>query len=277
MEPPRLYSYTNFRRYLADWHAWAQERNPDLNKSEVSRQLGLPRTRSFFTDVLAGRKLTPTFVDRMVGLLGIDREEARYFRILVRYNQADTPEDRELAFDQLVGLSQVARTELDLDSYKYYRHWYTGAIRALVATGDYPDDPKSISHALKPTVTPGQAKEAIATLLELGLVERDAQGFLRQTTKMLATPEQSREELVKQLQIQQMQVVQTSLMSGDDPDRRVFTNTVAISTESAQLVLERVESFRRALRAIVQQDQAPQERVLQISLSLIPLLKKVSR
>ncbi|HNY32590.1 MAG TPA: DUF4423 domain-containing protein, partial [Fibrobacteria bacterium] len=80
-----------------------------------------------------------------------------------------------------------------------------------------------------------------------------------------------------QLQIQQMQVVQSSLMSGEDPDRRVFTNTVAISEQGAQLVLERVESFRRALRAIVQQDQSPQSRVLQISLSLIPLLKKASR
>ncbi|HOX53146.1 MAG TPA: TIGR02147 family protein [Fibrobacteria bacterium] len=272
-----MYSYTDFRRYLADWQAWAQEKNPEFNKSEVSRQLGLPRTRSFFTDILAGRKLTPTFVDRMVGLLGIDREEARYFRILVRYNQADTPEERELAFDQLVGLSRVRRTELDPAAYKYYRHWYTGAIRALLATGDFTDDPKVVAHALKPSVTVGQAKEAIATLLELGLVERDAQGFLRQTTKMLATPERSREELVKQLQIQQMQVVQSSLMSGEDPDRRVFTNTVAISEQGAQLVLERVESFRRALRAIVQQDQSPQSRVLQISLSLIPLLKKASR
>ncbi|HNY31441.1 MAG TPA: TIGR02147 family protein, partial [Fibrobacteria bacterium] len=184
-----MYSYTDFRRYLADWQAWAQEKNPEFNKSEVSRQLGLPRTRSFFTDILAGRKLTPTFVDRMVGLLGIDREEARYFRILVRYNQADTPEERELAFDQLVGLSRVRRTELDPAAYKYYRHWYTGAIRALLATGDFTDDPKVVAHALKPSVTVGQAKEAIATLLELGLVERDAQGFLRQTTKMLATPE----------------------------------------------------------------------------------------
>lgn len=277
MEQPIVYSYSNFRRFLSDWHAWAQEQNPDLNKSEVSRQLGLPRTRSFFTDVLAGRKLTPTFVDRMVGLLGIDRDEARYFRILVRYNQAETPEDRELAFDQLAGMSRVQRTELEQAAYRYYRHWWTGAVRALLATGDFTDDPKPIAQILRPTVTPGQVKEAIATLLELGLVEPDAHGFLRQTTKMLATPEQSREELVKQLQIQQMQVVQTSLMSGDDPDRRVFTNTVAISAEGAELILERVETFRRALRAIVQQDPAPQERVLQISISLIPLLKKVSR
>ncbi|MBK9579398.1 MAG: TIGR02147 family protein [Fibrobacteres bacterium] len=277
MEQPIVYSYSNFRRYLSDWHAWAQEQNPDLNKSEVSRQLGLPRTRSFFTDVLAGRKLTPTFVDRMVGLLGIDRDEARYFRILVRYNQADTPEDRELAFDQLTGMSRVQRTELEQASYRYYRHWWTGAVRAMLATGDFTDDPKPIAQILRPAVTPGQVKEAITTLLELGLVERDAQGILRQTTKMLATSEQSREELVKQLQIQQMQVVQAALMSGDDPDRRVFTNTVAISAEGADLILERVESFRRALRSIVQQDPAPQERVLQISLSLIPLLKKASR
>ncbi len=277
METILVYSYNDFRKYLADWQVQAQARDPDLNKSEVSRRLGLPRTRSYFTDVLSGRKVGPSFVDRFIDVLGLDREEARYFRILVRFNQAETPEDRELAFDQLVGLARVHRTELDPQAWAYYRSWWNGAIRALFATGDFTGDPAPIVRALKPAVTVGQVKESIELLQELGLVERDADGLLRQTTKMLATNEQSQEELVKQLQIQQMELVQSSLMTGDDPDRRVFTNTIAISSEGSALILERMESFRRALRAIIQQDPAPVDRVLQIGLSLIPLTKKASR
>lgn len=278
MDEPSVYLYNNFRTYLADWHAWVQTVRPEWTKSEVSRQLGLPRTRSFFTDILAGRKLSATFADRLVRLIGFERDEARYFRALVRFNQADTPEDRELAFDQLVGMGRVKRTELDSGaSYKYYRHWWIGAVRALLATGNFADDPAAIVKALKPAITLGQAKEAIAILLELGLADRDTDGFLRQTTKMLSTPEKSRDDLVKQLQIQQMEVVQTALLSGDDPDRHVSTNIVAVSAEGAELIRERVDNFRRALRSIVQNDPSPQDRVLQIALSLVPLSKKVSR
>jgi uncharacterized protein (TIGR02147 family) len=277
MEPISLYSYNDFRKYLADWQAQAQARDPDFSKSEVSRRLGLPRTRSYFTDVLAGRKVGSSFVDRFIDLLGLDRDESKYFRTLVRFNQAETPEDREIAFDALVGMSRVHRTELDPKAWAYYRHWWNGAIRALFGAGDYTDDPAPIVKILQPALTPGQVKESVTLLLELGLVERDKKGFLRQTTKMLATPEQSRDEMVKQLQIQQMELVQTSLLAGNDPARRVFTNTVAISAEGEALVLERVDMFRRAVRAIVQQDPAPQDRVLQVALSLIPLTKRHSR
>jgi len=271
-----VYSYNDFRKFLADWHADQQTQDPEFSKSEVSRRLGLPRTRSFFTDVLAGRKVSHAFVERFLEILALDREEARYFRTLVRFNQAETPEDRELAFDQLVGMSRVQRTELELAAYGYYRHWWVGAIRALLATGDFTDNPGPIVRLLRPAVTAGQARDALALLKELDLAKPDANGFLRPTKRTLATPEQSREELVKQLQIQQLGVVQASLMAGEDADRRVFSNTVSISSSSAELVLERVENFRRAVRSIVQQDPDPQDRVLQITLSLVPLAKKAS-
>jgi uncharacterized protein (TIGR02147 family) len=258
---------------LGDWHAQAQERDAEFSKSEFSRRLGLPRTRSYFTDVLAGRKVGPSFVDRFVDVLGLGREEARYFRTLVRFNQAQTPEDRELAFDQLVGLSRVQRTELDPAAWAYYRHWWNGAIRALVATGDWDGEPGPIVRALKPAVTAGQVKDSVVLLLETGLVVRDSKGFLRQTEKMLATPERTRDDLVKQLQIQQMGLVQSALLAGDDPGRSVFTNTVAVSREARELLLERAEAFRRAVRAIVQNDPSPSDQVLQIALSLLPLSK----
>lgn len=271
-----VYSYNDFRKYLADWHAHRQERDPEFSKSEVSRRLGLPRTRSFFTDVLAGRKVSPAFVDRFLEMLSLDRDEARYFRTLVRFNQAGTPEDRELAFDQIVGMTRVQRGALELDSYRYYRHWWNGAIRALLATGDYTDDPAPVVRALRPAVTVGQVREALVLLQELGLVARDASGFLRPARRHLATPERSRDDLVKQLQIQQLGVVQTSLLAGDDPDRRVFTNTVSISSEGAALLLDRVDNFRRAVDAIVERDPDPLDRVLQVTLSLVPLARKAS-
>jgi len=271
MNEPSVYSYRDFRRYLADWQVWAQSGNPELSKSEVSRRLGLPRTRSYFTDVLSGRKVSGAFVDRFLRVLGLERDEARYFRTLVRFNQAGTPEDREIAFDELVGQTRIQRTALELSAYRYYRHWWVGAVRALLATGDFTEDPVPVSRALKPAVTPGQAREALELLLELGLAERDARGFVRPTDRHLATPEASRDDFVKQLQIQQMGVVQSSLLAGDDPHRRVVTNTVSLSAEAAALLLERVDNFRRSVAAIVQQDPDPADRVLQITLSLVPL------
>lgn len=274
MDTPSPYAYNDFRRYLADWHSTRQARDPEFSKSEVSRQLGLPRTRSYFTDVLGGKRVSGTFLDRFVLVLGLNKDEARYFRVLVRFNQSETPEDRELAFDQLVALNKTPRHNLDLQHYLYYRYWWHGAIRALLGIQDYGDEPERIGKDLTPAITPGEAKAALDLLTELGLIERNTHGFLKPTTRHLATPEASRDELVRQLQIQQLELAQRSLLSAPSPDRRTFTNTLSVSETGWEMILNRIERFREEIRSIVHRDPDPAHRVAQFTLSFIPLSRK---
>ena len=276
MEIPSPFAYNDFRRFLTDWHATRQAMDPTFSKSEVSRQLGLPRTRSYFTDVLSGKRLTGTFVDRFVMSLGLDREEARYFRVLVKFNQAETPEERELAFDQLVALNRTPRHALDLRQYAYYKSWWNGAIRALLATERYGNDPERVGKDLVPSITPGEARSSLELLLDLGLIQEGDDGILRPTERNLATPEGSRDELVRQLQIQQLELAQRSLLAPPDPERKVFTNTVSVSQDAWDMILQRLERFREEVRSIVHRDPEPPVRVAQVTLTLLPLSKKAS-
>lgn len=276
MDIPSPFAYNDFRRYLADWQTAQQERDPDFSKSEVSRRLGLPRTRSYFTDVLAGKRVTGTFLDRFVSCLALDREEARFFRVLVRFNQAETPEERELAFDQLIAMNRTPKHSLDMDQYLYYRHWWNGAIRALLAVGSYGDEPSRIAHDLTPAITVGEAKASLELLQGLGLVQKDAHGHLKPTERNLATPEGSKEELVRQLQIQQLELAQRSLLGPSNPDRHVFTNTISVSRSGWDMILQRLDRFRDEVRSIVHKDPDPLDRVAQITLTLLPVSRKVS-
>lgn len=276
MENPSPFAYNDFRRYLADWQAAQQERDPDFSKSEVSRRLGLPRTRSFFTDILGGKRLSGTFLERFITVLGLDRDETRYFRVLVRFNQAETPEDRELSFDQLVALNRTPRHSLDMRQYLYYRHWWNGAIRALLATRDYGDEPERIAKDLTPAITTGEAKASLDLLSELGLIKKDPDGFHKPTEANLATPEGSREELVRQLQIQQLELAQRSLLAPPDSDRRIFTNTISVSAAGWEMILNRIERFREEVRSIVHRDPDPAHRVAQITMTLLPLSRKAT-
>ena len=277
MELPSPYDYNDFRRYLTDWHCARQAADPEFSKSEVSRQLGLPRTRSYFTDILAGKRISGTFLDRFILVLSLDKDEARYFRVLVRFNQAQTPEDRELSFDQLVALNKTPRHGLEQQHYLYYRHWWNGAIRALLEISDYHgDEPGRIAKDLTPPITTGEAKASLELLLKLGLVAKNAKGFLKPTTRNLATPESSRDELVRQLQIQQLELAQCSLLMPPSPDRRTFSNTISVSDSSWEMILQRIERFREELRSIVHRDPDPANRVAQFTLSFIPLSRKAT-
>ena len=52
---PNPFDYNNFRAYLRHWYACAHSHDPKTyTKAKICRTLGLPNSRSYFTDVLNG-------------------------------------------------------------------------------------------------------------------------------------------------------------------------------------------------------------------------------
>jgi len=110
---PSVYEYNNFRKYLSDYQNARQAHDPGFSKSALSRILGLPNTRSFFTDVLKGKKVSGAFIERFIKVLELTKDEARFFRVLIMFNQAESAEERELYFDQLISLNKTPKRVME--------------------------------------------------------------------------------------------------------------------------------------------------------------------
>lgn len=93
---PRLGEFESFRVYLAAWQAFKQRHDPAFTRSEVARRLGVPNSRGLLGEIIDGRKLTDSFIDRFVAVLELEPEDARAFRVRVRYEQAESEAERAL-------------------------------------------------------------------------------------------------------------------------------------------------------------------------------------
>lgn len=271
MQLPSVYAYHDFRQFLKDWWEARHQQEPDLSKSEMSRRLGLPNTRSYFTDVLAGKAVTELFVARFVAALDLSVEESRFFRTLVQFNQAATPEEREVAFDGLVALNKTPYRKLDARDYRYYRHWWNGAIRAVLAIEDHVDDWDRLASRIQPAITARQAREALALMDELGLVARDERGFWKPKDAALSSGSDIREELVLQLQLQQFDLARRAIMTRFRSPKEIATSTLSLSGAGLDLVRARFERFRSEVRSIAHKDPEPADRVYSLCLALFPL------
>ena len=270
---PSVYSYNDFRKFLADWQATRQAEDPSLHKSEISRRLGLPRTRSYFTDVLSGKKVTHIFLERFLTLLELSKDEAKFFRALVTFNQASCPEERESSFDQLVALNRTPRTLLQSMQYQYYRNWWTGAIRAVLEIEDHGDDWAALAKTIRPEITPGQAKASVEFMEQLGFVEK-LRGFWKPTTQALSSGDDIRDELVLQLQMQQFELARLAVMTKSDLPKDISTNTISISPQAFDQIHRRIAAFRSEVRSIVHKDDLSADRVYNICLAFFPLSRK---
>jgi uncharacterized protein (TIGR02147 family) len=137
---PSVYAYNDFRKFLADYQNARHVQEPSFSKSEFSRSLLLPNTRSYFNDVMRGKRVSETFVSRIISTIGFSKHEAQYFRTLVRFTQADNDEERELSFEQLIALNRTPKRILDKNILVYYSKWYHGVIRAMLEIWDFNGD-----------------------------------------------------------------------------------------------------------------------------------------
>jgi uncharacterized protein (TIGR02147 family) len=112
----------------------------------------------------------------------LEGAEKEYFLALVAFGQAGA-EERSLRYKDLERFQHYrAAFRLDVTQDTYHSRWYLPAIRELVATGPFREDPLWIAQSLCPRISVEEAEAAIETLLQLGLLARDGNGRLQQAS-----------------------------------------------------------------------------------------------
>lgn len=271
MDTPTIFAYNDFRLFLQHWWAARHAIEPNFSKSEASRRLGLPNTRSYFTDVLGGKKVTELFVERFCQMMDLSGEEAKFFRALVEFNQSDTPEDREVSFDRLISLNRTPFRRVDPKLYRYYRNWWHGAVRAVLSIEDHQDDWAALASRITPSITAKQAKDAVALMADLGFVVKDERGFWKPAEAALSSGDDSRDELVLQMQMQQFDLARRAIMTTFPTLKDIATSTLSLSASGVETIRERIERFRSEVRAIAHKDPDPADRVYSLCLAFFPL------
>ena len=267
---PIIYEYNNFRRYLADYQAARERDDKRFSKSEFSRRLGLPNTRSFFTDVLGGKKVSRAFVERFLTVLELNKEEAQFFRVLVLFNQAEKSEERELYFEQLISLNKTPKRIIDPKHYSYYKNWYNSVVRAVLSIIDWKEDYSVLARKVFPAITVKQAKEAIKLLVSLRLIERNREGFYKPTDKVITTNPCCRDDIILLYQNNCLETARTVISSNKKQPQRIITKMISVSEEGYRKIEKKVEQFNSAITSLVHKEEAAADRVYQLAIVLFP-------
>lgn len=271
---PSIFSYTDFRKFLNDYQKSRYEIDKNYHKSEVCRRLGLPNSRSYFNDVLKGKPVTTSYVDRFIKVLELDLDESNYFRLLVKYNQTDNSDERDLYFCQLISLNKTPKKIVDLSVYEFYRKWYHIAIRTLLDVYDFSGNYAELAKKLIPNVTVKQAKESIKLLVSLGLISKNEAGFYKPNEKALTTNKYVKDELIRQYQLQCIKLAGKALFRNDENPQDIYTNTISISLECLKKIQNELNKFKSVVCNLVNSDKNPADQVFQLNIQLFANSRK---
>lgn len=271
----KVFEYLDYRKYLADHYEYRKQTEYGFSYRVFARRAGCKSTNYPHLVIHGRRNLSADAALRFAVACGLNESESRYFIDLCAYNQATTQREKTHHYQRLsqhVRFKQVHQiTEAQAS---YYAQWYLVAIRELAAREDFSSDPQWIAAMLVPSITPAQARRALTTLRKLGLLVEDQDGRLRRAQPMIGHEGPLGHHLIDFHQ-SMLKRASEALEIVPREEREFGALTLCISEARYDELREIIKQFRRELHQRMESSSEPAERVVQISVHVFPLSKKM--
>ena len=269
--PIDVFRYHDYRAFLAAYYEHKKPQGFSYRAFASAAGLGAP---NYLQLVIQGRRnLTGDMARRFAQTCGLGQDGANYFVTLVAFNQAPDNEERNQQYQKLSGFRRYRRAQkLELREAAYHSHGYLPAIRELAQSASFREDPGWIAERLRPAIKPSEARQALDTLLELGLLERGADGRLRPATRVLSTGPETVGMHITNYHAEMMQRATAAMTLVPARERDISSLTLCLGSNGLVRLKERLQAFRRELLELAESEGQPSQ-VVQVNFQLFPLTR----
>lgn len=277
---PTIDRYLDYRRFVRDWMSARRVGQRAVSFGWVARRAGC--TPGHVKNVLDGRRrLQGDLLDGFARAMRLDDGDHAYFRALVEFNEAQAPTEVAAALTQLTDMqAQRGVATPESTGLRYLSRWHYAAIRELAFCRGFRDDPEWISQALRGRVSTEEARQALQTLVEIGLLVRRDDGPLRPASDgpIIRPSLYERPVLASRQRMEVMRQAQQALQdpaSGAHDCRSVL---IAIPASQVPALRDITRRFVRTIATLMDSSSAglaasrdPNGRLVQTSINLLPL------
>ncbi|MBR6379678.1 MAG: TIGR02147 family protein [Fibrobacter sp.] len=262
----------DYRDFLKEYYDRRKAEMPLYSYRMMGDKLGLDS--SYLYRVLQKKQHLPAHaLPAAKDILALSGRQAEYFELL--YSAAVTKDKgkREELMAKALSLRDVHLHSLQQAELKLLENWWIPAVRAYLELNGGVVNLKQIANDICPPITEAQAKEAIDTLLEVGLVKKMASGKLALTDAHLTVGGPEKAKVVRHFQKEVLQLAGDSLENIDVNQRNVSTLTLSVDQACFDDLGDMLKEFRRLVQKRVDGAKNP-DRVMQLSMAFFPIARK---
>jgi uncharacterized protein (TIGR02147 family) len=271
MAAPSIFQYGDYASYLRDAFQERKGRDRKFSHRYIGLKLGI-QSSGWFSDILAGRKkLKARYVTPLASLLQMDARARDFFRVLVALEQADSPEELAEAREAWFALRGVSRKNVERDQLKYFECWYYPAVREILGMKPFQGDYAELAKSLRPPIQPRQAREAVATLTRLGLLDSSAanpgSALLMDTT--------AKSPAWGKIMQAYARLGLSAIEKIPKDERDISALTLTLPVEGLQRAGEEIAALRQRLLALSDSYKQGDRKVYQCLFEIFPLSRSV--
>lgn len=268
----KVFEYLDYREFLKDYYTQKKAANPAFSLRVFSDKIGF-KAKDFISRVMNGEKnLSDQSIPKVASGLKLSKHETEFFMALVRFNQAETMEDRNAAFEEMQAVLKVVRFAekqhlLGHCQYMVYSHWRHLTIRSLIGMYGFDGDYDALAKQVHPKVTTEEAKQSVRLLEECQLIKKDASGKYVLSESAITTGDRTSKLALRGFH-QHCLKLAADAIDRDPPGKRHISGlTLGISQEGYERIVERINAFRKEIALIAEEDEGA-DKVFQMQFAL---------
>ena len=271
-----VFDYLDFRRFLKDQFSELKENNPTYSFRSFNRQAGI-QSSGFLKLVMDGkRNLGDSGIRKIVKGFKLSEEEARYFDVLVKFNQAENNGEKDHFFQQLAKNKKfLSAKPLTAAQYQLFSNWFYVAILELVRIRTKQiKNLDWITQGLYPKVEKKLVKKALKELCQVGLLEAEENGGYLRRDQMMTTEDEVQSLSVANFHSQMSQLAARAVSQEEAQEREFSSLTILTSEEGFQAAKQEIQKFRKKLHSILEHHSRDSKKIVShINLQLFKLNK----
>ncbi len=267
----KIQTYSNYREFLKEYFEERKKKTPSYSYRTFCLLAGI-KSPSLFKEIVKGkRNLTRKTMAAFVKGLKLREPETKFFMALVNFNQAKTEKEKQLFLEQMRGHSiHVEQKLVPVRHYEYYSKWYHSAIRELACAVDWKEDFAFLARTLNPRIKTSEARQSIKLLMELGFIEKRADGRYHQKETDITTGSEVMSLAVRKLNHELAEKGQEAIEKFAPNQRDISSIVMGMSEKGYRLIKTEIQEFKHRIIRIAHED-TPTNRVYNINVQLYPL------
>lgn len=272
-----IYDYLDYRLFLRDFYDL--EKSLDSTFSYRVFATAVDIDASLLVKILRSKRhLSDTSVNTFVAFFNFKEGKSEYFREMVAYGKAKTPDAIRKHFETLQKMRPSRCRMLDEARYRYFQQWYYPMVRSALDVYEYrgEQDAVSLGNSCIPKLTAAQIVTSVEALLQLGLAKRNEQGRIVPSDAHVRTQDHWLSASISEYQKTVTELGRQSIENIPKENRDISTLTMALDSSQIEKIRGILADARKSIVNVVNSMPAEQcDSVYQLNFQMFPMMKKV--
>lgn len=272
-----IFKYINYRIFLKDFYEEQKKTSRVFSYRYFSQKAGI-NSPNFLKQVIeAKRNLTAQTTSKFLTALKLSNKEAAFFKSLVLFNQAKSASEKQVHYTAMVSMMHLIKEQrLHACQHDYFMHWYIPVVREIINLYNFKGDYKALAAAVTPLITVREARFAVKSLKDLGMIAETPDGLFHQTAAAIVSDSSVARMAVRSFNREMLKKAEAALDTVPIEERQIYGVTVGVSKACYNVLTAEMAAFRDRVIAIVNSDK-DSDRVYQMHLQLFPLSRELGK